>query len=335
MNNSAVIGIVLAAGKGTRMKSEKPKVLHEVFFAPMVHHVLDALSPLSLAKTIVVTGHMHRLVEEALADYRPAFVFQEKQLGTGHAVLACQEMLSSHAGPVLILCGDTPLIRPETLRDFLESHRCNASQLTIMTTEVADPSHYGRILSDSAGNVLSIVEEKDAGPEQKKIREINAGIYCVDAELLLSALVRVGSDNKQGEIYLTDIVGIATADGVRVQKYVCEDSGEILGVNSRRELALAHQALQARHLDFLMDSGVTIPQPHNVSIAKTVVIGRDSVIQPFVFLAGKTEIGCSVTIDSFVKINDCHIGDGCQIGAFTHLRQEKVPPRTQIHSPRI
>jgi len=320
MDNSQMIGIVLAAGKGTRMKSEQPKVLHEVFFAPMVHHVLDALSPLGLMQTIVVTGHMHALVEKALARYKTAFVFQEKQLGTGHAVISCRELLTAYHGSVLIVCGDTPLLRTETLSDFVDKHRRSGSQITIMTTVVNDPTHYGRILSDAQGKVRAIVEEKDADPEQKKICEINAGIYCVEADLLFSVLKRVGCNNKQGELYLTDIVGIATGDGIAVHRYLCPDHNEILGVNSRWELAQAHQALQQRHLQHLMDSGVTILQPDNVSIAKTVTIGRDSVIHPFVSLTGHTELGRSVTVESFVYIKDCRVADGCTVTAFSDLR---------------
>jgi len=322
--NSSVIGIVLAAGKGTRMKSDIPKVLHEVFFAPMAHHVLDALQHLSLSKTIVVTGHQNQRVEAALAEHAPLFVFQEKQLGTGHAVLACKEALARHNGTVLILCGDTPLVRPETLRLFLQRHQQEGAQLTVMTTVVPDPTNYGRIISDVHGRIVGIVEEKDADQKQKNICEVNAGIYCVESELLRDALQRLGTDNKQGELYLTDIVGIATADGAKVQKYVCADSDEVLGVNSRRELAEAHRVLQYRYLQGLMDSGVTIIQPENVSIASSVAIGRDSVIHPFVSISGNTRIGTGVTIESFVTIHDSTVGDRVNVSAYCHLRNVSI-----------
>lgn len=325
MDHSCVVGLVLAAGKGTRMKSDSPKVLHEAFFSPMIHHVLDALQPIFLGKSIVVTGHQHQMVEESLRGYPISFVHQSQQMGTGHAVLACEGELRFHKGPVLVLCGDTPLIRAETLRLFLQAHVESASRLTVMTTTVAEPGNYGRIVSDEHGNIVKIVEEKDATPAQKEIREINSGIYCVDAHFLFDALKRVGTDNMQGEIYLTDIVAIAIGDGIHVHKFCCTDSEEIFGVNSRRELAQAHSVLQRRYLDMLMESGVTLVQPEAVIIEKTVTIGKDSVIYPNTSLTGVCHIGSGVRIDSFVKIDSCTIGDSVRIGSFTHLQQANIP----------
>lgn len=325
MEYSPVVGLVLAAGKGTRMKSDSPKVLHEVFFSPMIHHVLDALQSVSLGRNLVVTGHRHQLVEESLLGYPISIVHQAQQLGTGHAVLACESELGAHKGPVLILCGDTPLVRAETLRQFLHAHVESASLLTVMTTHVAEPDNYGRILSDEDGNIVGIVEEKDATPVQKKIREINAGIYCVDAQFLFGALKRVGTDNKQGEVYLTDIVAIAVGDGIHVHKFCCPDSEEILGVNSRRELAQAHCVLQRRYLNALMESGVTLIQPETVTIGRSVTIGKDSVIYPNTSITGVCKIGYGVCIDSFVKIHDCTVGDCARVGSFTHLQQANIP----------
>lgn len=325
MEFSSVVGLVLAAGKGTRMKSDRPKVLHEAFFSPMIHHVVDALQSISLGRNIVVTGHQHRLVEESLRGYPLSFVHQSQQLGTGHAVLACEGELREHKGHVLILCGDTPLVRPETLQHFLQVHVENDSQLTVMTTNVLVPDNYGRIVSDEQGNIVKIVEEKDATREQKEIKEINAGIYCVEANFLFASLKKVGTDNMQGEIYLTDIVGIATAEGVQVHKFRCSDSEEILGVNSRPELALAHTVLQRRYLRALMDSGVTIIQPESVTIEKTVTIGKDSVVYPYASLTGRCVIGSGVCIDSFVKIHDCMIGDSARVGSFSYLQQSNIP----------
>ncbi|MCX5864094.1 MAG: NTP transferase domain-containing protein [Deltaproteobacteria bacterium] len=325
MEYSSVVGIVLAAGKGTRMKSESPKVLHEAFFSPMIHHVMDALQPLLLGENIVVTGHQRQLVEESLRGYPISFVQQSQQLGTGHAVLACEDKLRSHTGSVLVLCGDTPLIRGETLRLFLHAHVESASRLTVMTTNVAEPDNYGRIVSDEHGNIVKIVEEKDANPAQKKIKEINAGIYCVDVHFLFDALKRVGTDNMQGEIYLTDIVAIASGDGIHVYKFCCTNSEEVLGVNSRRELAQAHAVLQRRYLDVLMESGVTLVQPEAVTIEKTVKIGKDTVIYPNTVLTGACNIGTGVHIDSFVKIDGCTIGNSVRIGSFTHLQQSNIP----------
>lgn len=324
MGNSSVAGLVLAAGKGTRMRSDRPKVMHEVFFSPMLHHVLDTLREISLGRVVVVTGHQHQQVEESLKGYSVSFVRQHQQLGTGHAVLTCKDELDFHAGPVLILCGDTPLIKAETLTRFLRTHIENDSILTVMTTVVEEPANYGRIVSDEQGNLLEIVEEKDATSEQKEIREINAGIYCVDGRFLFKALAEVGTDNMQGEVYLTDIVKIAVSDGIQVQRFSCVDSEELLGVNSRRELAQAHAVLQRRFLYQLMDSGVTIIQPDTVTIEKSVRIGKDTVIYPCVSLTGISNIGAGVHIDSFVRIHACTIGDFSRISSFSCLQHADI-----------
>ncbi|MFZ5773992.1 MAG: bifunctional UDP-N-acetylglucosamine diphosphorylase/glucosamine-1-phosphate N-acetyltransferase GlmU [Thermodesulfobacteriota bacterium] len=332
----SLVSVVLAAGKGTRMKSDRPKVLHEVFFAPMVHHVLDALAGLELSKTLVVTGHGGAEVEAALLGYRPIFVRQERQDGTGHAVMCCEEHLGRHQGQVLILCGDTPLIRAETLQRFVSGHQQANAVLSVMTTVVENPTNYGRIITDQQGNPVAIVEEKDASSDQRSIREINAGIYCVETEFLLRALRRLTPDNKQGELYLTDIVGIAVQEGLPVSRFVCPDDSEVLGVNSRRELARAHAILQRRCLDALMDSGVTILQPETVTIDKEVSMGRDSLVSPCVFLAGRCRIGAGVTIGPFCHVESSEIGDGARIGSHAHLAGATiaagaiVPPHTVL-----
>ncbi|MDH5524254.1 MAG: NTP transferase domain-containing protein [Desulfobulbaceae bacterium] len=324
MEKSVFCSIVLAAGKGTRMNSAKPKVLHEVFFAPMVHHVLDALQPLMLERTIVVTGHCHAQVESQLKAYTDNFVFQEQQLGTGHAVLSCLSKLNNFNGTVLIICGDTPLIRTETLRALLEDHQQSDALLTVMSTFVDEPLGYGRIITDQTGDLVRIVEEKDALLEQKKIKEINAGIYCVDGEFLFDALKEVGTDNQQGEMYLTDIVAIARGKGFKVNKYVCADREEVIGVNSRQELALAHGCLQRRFLNELMAAGVTILQPETVTIEKSVCIGPDSVVSPNTYISGNTVIGRNVVIEPFVKIADSKISDGVRVRSFSFIENRDV-----------
>ena len=325
MEISSLVPIVLAAGKGTRMRSDRPKVLHDVFFEPMLHHVLKALQGAFSASPLVVIGHKAEEVSENLSGFDLVTVRQTEQLGTGHAVLSCREELAHHSGPVLILCGDSPLITSGTLRGFVESHLQSGAPLTLMTTRLNDPSGYGRIVCDPQGRILRIVEEKDADPDQKAIAEINAGIYCVDCCLLINALERIGYNNRQGEMYLTDIVGIATADHLVVNRYFCTDSEEVLGVNTRRELAHAHGILQKRHLHALMDSGVSIIQPELVTVAGSVVIGNETVISPHTWITGSTTIGCGVTIEPFVKIVDCSIGDRASIGAFCHLQGRVVP----------
>lgn len=320
----SVCAIVLAAGKGTRMKSAMPKVLHEVYFKPMVHHVLNALLPLGIEKTLVVTGHCHEQVERALAGWQTEFVYQERQLGTGHAVLACEQKLRNFSGTVLILCGDTPLVTSETLHDLLSEHEKGGSVLTVVTTLLDDPTNYGRIVCDDDGTVLAIVEEKDATSAQKEIREINAGIYCVDAKFLFDALSRVGTDNNQGEMYLTDIVGIAVRQHKDVQKYICRDSKEILGVNSRQELSIAHGYLQHRYLAALMESGVTVVQPETVTVEGCVRVGKDTVISPNTYITGTTVIGQGVFIHPFVRVENCIVEDGAVLESFCYLKDITV-----------
>lgn len=323
-------GVVLAAGKGTRMKSDQAKVLHEVFFEPMVYYVLEALRPLSLAATYVVTGHQREAVEAALASYSLVFVYQKTQGGTGHAVLMTEAALAGKKGTALIICGDTPLIRPETLQGMVAAHEACGSQLTVMTTVLSDPTHYGRIVTDKVGRVVAIVEEKDASPEQRQLNEINAGIYCVDITFLFAALRRVGSGNAQGEMYLTDIVAIANREGQRVNRYVCADPCEVLGVNSRLELAQAHAALQARRNTELMLAGVTLIHPETSAIAHSVTIGRDTVIQPNVTISGSTEIGQRCRICSSVTIRGCRIGNGVTIGPLSVLDNAIVAPNERV-----
>jgi len=316
--------VVLAAGKGTRMKSNRAKVLHEVFFAPMIHHVLEAVTSQPLENIIVVVGHQKDRVQEALKEYPIAFVVQEEQLGTGHAVLCTRDLLAAVGGTVLILCGDTPLIRAATLARMLAEHRTQGALLTVMTTRLADPTNYGRIVCDAQGAVLKIVEEKDATPEQRQINEINAGIYCADSTYLFEALRKVGSDNSQGEVYLTDIVELANRAGHRVNRFAGVDAEEVLGVNSRVELAAAHKGLQQRYNEELMLSGVTLVSPETIAIQKGVKIEPDTSIGPNVIVTGRTTIGKGCRIEANVVIRDSLLGDQVMVGPFSFLENCRI-----------
>lgn len=337
MEKTPVYAVVLAAGKGTRMKSEKAKVLHEIFFRPMLHYVMDALSPLELSEAVVVVGHQREEVQAALSAFKPSFVVQEQQLGTGHAVLTAGKILAGREGVVFILCGDTPLIRPETLSNMLSRHQESGAALTVMTTVVDDPANYGRIISSPDGGILRIIEEQDADPEQKSIREINAGIYCVDLHFLFEALGKIGTDNKQGEMYLTDIVKIANLAGLQVNRFACADSQEILGVNSRVELAEAHALVQKRRNQELMLAGVTMYQPETISIAMSVSLAPDTVIFPNTSIRGRTTVGKCTCIGPFCLISDCLIGDGVTIGAYSHLSGVQIQNRCRVepHTTRL
>ena len=336
MGHQKISAVILAAGKGTRMKSSRAKVLHEVNFQPMIHHVLDAVTPLDLHQIILVTGHQRHMVEKSCSHYHLDCVEQQTQLGTGHAVLAAEHCIGEDVSVVMILCGDTPLIRSDTLQNMLSEHLSRGNFLTVMTTEMSDPANYGRILTDDNGYVIGIVEEKDASPEEKRITEINAGIYCVNAEFLFASLKQIGTDNKQGEMYLTDIVALAHAAEQPVRKFQCADPEEVLGVNSRRELSRANCQLQYRVLDDLMMSGVTIDKPSTVTVEKTVTVGSDSVLGPNVFICGKTDIGNDCTVEPFCYIADCQIGNNVTIGTGSYLKNyvledgNIVPPHSRL-----
>jgi bifunctional UDP-N-acetylglucosamine pyrophosphorylase / glucosamine-1-phosphate N-acetyltransferase len=311
--------IILAAGKGTRMKSDLAKVLHQVFFAPMIHHVLTTVRELRPLKSIAIIGHQREAVIQALQGYDVEFVVQEEQLGTGHAVLCAEKEIRDQDGVVMILCGDTPLIKADTLRSMYQQHLDHAAVCTIMTTILSDPTHYGRIISDDLGRVTAIVEEKDASAEQKRIKEINAGIYCVNNRFLFETLRKVGTDNSQGEVYLTDIVSIAVSTGITVEKFINPCAQDVLGVNSRIELALAHKEIQRRRNHDLMAQGVTMLNPDTTSISPTVMIGRDSIVHSGVRVSGKGSIGGSCLIEDGVILTNCYIADNVTIGAYSYL----------------
>lgn len=311
--------VIMAAGKGTRMKSERAKVMHEVFFAPMLNHVLSALEPLGLLpETVVVTGHQAEVVEASLVNFPVSIARQAEQLGTAHAVLAAREFYEGFDGTVLILCGDTPLVRSETLRDMLAQHCSSALTLTVMTTSMKNPANYGRIVTGPNGEILRIVEEKDATAEQKLIGVINAGVYCVDSQFLRDELGGVDDNNRQREFYLTDLVAIAKARGLPIGGYTCADSLEVLGVNSRPELAEAHRELQGRRNRQLMLEGVSIFGPESVEISLGSSIGQDTVIARNVRISGNTTVGGSCLVGPQVVLHNCRVGEGAIIeaGAF-------------------
>ena len=331
--NSSITAIILAAGKGTRMKSARAKVLHEVFFQPMIHHVLDAVNEAAITKCAVIVGHQRQEVLGALDGYPITPVLQEQQLGTGHAVL-CAENACEQADLVMILCGDTPLIQAATLQAMITAHRQQRAPLTLMTTLLDQPFGYGRILCDEQGAVLAIVEEKDATEQQRCIREINAGIYLADKNFLFTALRQVGTDNSQGEVYLTDIVAIANRQGLPVQKFVHPQAIDVLGVNSRVELAQAHATLQLRHNRSLMLAGVTMYAPESTLIAPDCTIGQDTVLHGNVWIDGGTTLGRDCLVAGGCVLHNCHLGDGVNVGANAVLQHcsvedgAEVPPLT-------
>jgi bifunctional UDP-N-acetylglucosamine pyrophosphorylase/glucosamine-1-phosphate N-acetyltransferase len=331
--------IILAAGLGTRMKSATIKILHHAAGRPIIDYVLDVAAEVSGRNPIVVVGHQRQAVEQAIGD-RARFAIQEQQLGTGHAVMQAAQLLKSEhtpGGTVLILSGDVPLTRKETLQSLVEQHRREANALTLLSMKLDQPAMYGRIVRDADGTVMRIVEAKDASDPEKAIQEVNAGIYVFDSADLLVNLRQLSTDNAQGEYYLTDLIGMIRNAGKRVGAVMVSDPVEALGVNSRGELAVVEAEIQKRVVQRLMTEGVTFRNPNTVVIDSTVSIGADSVIYPFVTMEGTTRVGercviepgahlINVTIGNDVHVKtgtvaeDSTIADWSAIGPYAHLR---------------
>ena len=313
------------------MNSDRAKVLHEVFFKPMLHHVLEAVKPLEPNQTVVIVGHQEEKVRNSLRDYTVEIVRQEEQLGTGHAVQMTESVVDDTDVVVMILCGDTPLVSPSSLKEMYKRHVTSASDLSIMTTMLDNPFGYGRILSEK-GKLKAIVEEKEADERQKKIREINAGIYLVGRNFLFEALKNVTPDNTQGEFYLTDIVEYCVKNNRSASTFLNERSQEILGVNSRVELEAADTELQSERNIGLMRQGVSICGSASVRVSPEALIGRDSTLMPNVQILGNTTIGGFCTIGTGVILNNCTVGDKVVVGAYSILNNVDIPEKGRIEA---
>jgi bifunctional UDP-N-acetylglucosamine pyrophosphorylase/glucosamine-1-phosphate N-acetyltransferase len=331
--------VILAAGKGTRMKSSRPKVLHHVAGQPMVDYVLRAAQSLSPRSTTVVVGHLKELLQEGLSRYPGlSFVTQDPQLGTGHALLQTASVLEGQTGIVLLLSGDVPLLKRHTVADLVSKHRETNAAATVLTAMVEQPYGYGRIVRIK-GRISRIVEERDASPSQRKIKEINSGVYVFSLGPLFDALRGLATGNAQGEYYLTDLISTYRRRRRVVETVVLQDPNEIHGINSRSELAEVSRIVRQKKNEELMAAGVTIEDPATTYIDDDVVIGADTVIHPGVHLEGKTQIGqaCEihagvriinstledrVTVQNFCVINGGRLGTGVTIGPFAHVRPE-------------
>jgi len=330
--------VVLAAGKSTRFKSEKPKLLHQLCGKPLVCHLLDRLAALEVGRIVVVLGHGSESVREALSDYPVDFALQEDQLGTGHATMCAAPALKDLDGSVLVLYGDTPLISQDTLRRLFETREKEDADEVILTVETPDPQGYGRIVRDSDGAPARIVEEKDTSPEEKLIREINAGFVCFRISTLLRYLSSLSNQNAAGEYYLTDMLALLRERGRKVLTVPAASVLETMGVNSREELSRIESLLRAEIAARWMREGVTILNPATVYIDPEVTIGPDTVIYPGVFIEGKSRIGprCTVhsgchlldaVLEENVVVDHCSVirrssvGQGTTVGPFAHLRE--------------
>jgi len=317
--------VVLAAGKGTRMKSGTIKVLHPVAGLPMLSWPVSAAREAGAAPIVLVIGHQANAVQGLFRGNGGVLcAMQEQQLGTGHAVACALDVLSGFSGTVLILCGDTPLLRPETLSELLKFHADHAAVVTVLTAVMDDPYGYGRVVRDEAGKVMRIVEQKDADPEEQDIREINSGIYCMESDFLFENIRSIGNNNAQQEYYLTDLLAIAVRKGLACLAMPTADADEIMGINDRVQLAGAASVLRRRINRELMLSGVTMVDPGQTYIDQGVLVGADTVVHPNCHIGGGTVIGSGCEIEQGVSISGCRIGDGCHIKAGSVLEGSEL-----------
>lgn len=320
--------VVLAAGKGTRMKSKLYKVLHKVCGKTMVEHVVDAAQGVNPAEIVTIVGTGAGNVEKVLAD-KSKFAFQEKQLGTGDAVMTAREELGDKDGATLVVTGDTPLFTTDTFNELFKYHAEKGNAATVLTAEAPNPFGYGRIIRDDQGNVLRIVEQKDGKPEELKVKEINTGVFCFDNKKLFEALKHVNNDNAQGEYYLTDVLEILRNSGERVGAYKMPDFSESLGVNDRIALAQATKTMQRRINEQHMRDGVSFIDPDTAYIDADVKIGNDTVIEGNVVIKGNTEIGSDCYITSGSRIVDSKIGNNVTVTSST-VEEAEMDDNTDI-----
>lgn len=341
MSTPPVHVVVLAAGQGSRMKSRLPKVLHRIGGRALIEHVLDTAQSIDPETVTLVVGHEAEAVRAHLSRrVGITFVLQQPQLGTAHALLQAEQALLGQSGSVVLLSGDVPLLRPDTLRRLIETHRGAGAAATVVTATVARPYGYGRIVR-AGGRIARIVEERDASPPQRKIKEINSGIYAFDLSPLFDALRGIASQNAQGEFYLTDLIAIYRRRKLPVETLLVEHAHEIRGINSRTELADLGRIVRQTKNEELMAAGVTLVDPATTYIDPTVEVGADTVIHPGVVLEGTTRIGSAceiqgnvriansdigdrVSINNFCLIVGARVADGATVGPFAHLRPETV-----------
>jgi len=334
--------LILAAGLGTRMKSAKAKVLHQLGGRPLISHVVRTALALSPRKIYVVVGHQASEVEQAvrndLADNLVAFVVQTEQLGTGHAVMAARAELASDNSTLLVLSGDVPMVRAETLAKFVAEHEASQAPCSLLSVKLENPFGYGRVVRDQENGFRKIIEQKDATAEQRQINEINAGIYCFETKKLFEALSRVQPANQQGEYYLTDVPGILLSEGERVNVYLHHNAREVAGVNTRADLAEFENLLRRGTIrKLLIEGGVTFLDPSHAYVSTETEIGRDCIIYPDVMIEGRSIIGEGCVIRSGSRISDSRLGanvtvkdhsliidseieSNCTVGPFAHLR---------------
>ena len=321
---------VLAAGKGKRMRSNLPKVLHPVLGRPMIDYVLHTVEALRPKGIAVVTGHGSEQVRAHVGQPKNLeWVIQDKQLGTGHAVRQAEQVITD-VRDVLIVCGDTPLLTADTLARLATEHRAREAVVTVLTAEVEDPFGYGRIVRDGSGKVIRIAEEKDASEAERAIREVSSGIYCVRFDVLFELLHKLGNRNAQGEYYLPDIVPLALKHGHAVETVPMGDAEEMLGVNDRVQLARVERIMQQAIIEDWQRAGVTIEQPETVRIEATVSIGMDTIIRAGTHLLGSTHVGDDCRVGPHAVLQDAWLDDGVEVLAFSHLQDANVASGARV-----
>jgi bifunctional UDP-N-acetylglucosamine pyrophosphorylase/glucosamine-1-phosphate N-acetyltransferase len=322
--------VILAAGLGTRMKSKKPKVLHEAGGLPLVDHVVrTALEVAPPERVIIVVGQQGEAVRAVLQERGVRFVTQAEQKGTADALKACRGT-APETGLIVVLYGDCPLLGASTLRALIAEHERGGAAATLITTVLEDPTGYGRVLRDRSGDLEAIVEQKAASPEELAVREINSGIYCFQAAPLWKHIGEIRPDNPAREYYLTDIAAILRRAGLRVRPFRMEDSSELLGINTRAELAAVDRILRERKTRQLLLDGVTIEKPETVSIDAGVRIGMDTVIEPFARILGCTEIGADCRVGACSIVRNSKLGDGAEVAAFTIVEDSELEAGAQV-----
>ena len=325
-----VITIVVAAGKGSRMKSKKSKLVHKIYGKELAKRVTELAKRIGSDEVIAVVGHLREQVKDVLGD-TVSYAYQEELLGTGHAVMQAEEYLKGKSGKVLVLNGDVPIIRPETLKNLLEKSIKNKEYATLLTAEYENPTGYGRIIRDEGGSVKEIVEEKDANIFQKEIKEINSGIYCFDIKELLLALKKLNNNNAQGEYYLTDVIKIMNEKGLKTGAVTVEDNTEILGVNDRKQLEFLTQVLKERINSEHMANGVTIEDSSSTYIYDNVEIGMDTVIHPNTTICSGVVIGenCEIGPNAYIR-EGCVIAKNVKVGSFVELKKAKIGEGSKV-----
>ncbi len=322
---SRLATVVLAGGKGTRMKSSLVKVLHPIMGRSMLSYPIEASRKgLGVERTVVVVGYQAQRVRQAFLEDQLTFVSQHPQLGSGHAVLCTEQVFRDYDGTILILCGDVPLVQPETLAELVAFHRREGATLTVTTTRLTNPRGYGRVVRRENLQVDRIVEEKDASPQEREIDEVNTGLYCVEAPFLFTALKRVEANNTQGEYYLTDVVEIGRQEQRKILAFEVPDSEQFLGINTRIDLAHANEIVRRRCLERWMLEGVTIVDPDTAYIEANVTMGKDTVIQANCVIQGKTSIGRHCVIGPNCLITNSHIEDSVTIRAFSFIEESRI-----------